>query len=93
MRVAYITPVSNILLIFLIEHPGHNTTYNKSAISVLLFRMSAKQRLQALSQQLTEGIPDAGTFEDIPRIRQVAPDSVGPYAFIHLSALIKSNDI
>lgn len=38
----------------------------------------AKQRLQALSQQLVEGIPDAGTFEDIPRIRQVAPDSVGP---------------
>ncbi|KAL1987449.1 hypothetical protein VTN96DRAFT_3831 [Rasamsonia emersonii] len=39
---------------------------------------AAKQRLQALSQQLVEGIPDAGTFEDIPRIRQVAPDSVGP---------------
>lgn len=55
--------------------------------------MSAKQRLQALSQQLTEGIPDAGTFEGIPRIRQVAPDSVGPYASIHLSVLIKSNDI
>ncbi|CRG86595.1 Granaticin polyketide synthase putative ketoacyl reductase 1 [Talaromyces islandicus] len=39
---------------------------------------SAKRRLQALSQQLVEGIPDAGTFEDIPRIRTVAPDSVGP---------------
>ncbi|KAL1969171.1 hypothetical protein VTN77DRAFT_425 [Rasamsonia byssochlamydoides] len=39
---------------------------------------AAKQRLQALSQQLVEGIPDAGTFEDIPRVRQVAPDSVGP---------------
>ncbi|PYI11817.1 3-oxoacyl-reductase [Aspergillus sclerotiicarbonarius CBS 121057] len=38
----------------------------------------AKRRLQALSQQLVEGIPDAGTFEDIPRIRQVASDSVGP---------------
>jgi hypothetical protein len=37
-----------------------------------------KQRLQALSQQLSEGIPDAGSFEDIPRIRQVAGDSVGP---------------
>ncbi|KAL1977043.1 hypothetical protein VTN31DRAFT_3325 [Thermomyces dupontii] len=37
-----------------------------------------KRRLQALSQQLVEGIPDAGMFEDIPRIRQVASDSVGP---------------
>ncbi|KAH8700142.1 3-oxoacyl-reductase [Talaromyces proteolyticus] len=39
---------------------------------------AAKRRLQALSQQLVEGIPDAGTFEDIPRIRTVASDSVGP---------------
>ncbi|KAL2827541.1 hypothetical protein BDW59DRAFT_55552 [Aspergillus cavernicola] len=39
---------------------------------------TARRRLQALSQQLVEGIPDAGTFEDIPRIRQVAGDSVGP---------------
>ncbi|CEL05682.1 Putative 3-oxoacyl-[acyl-carrier-protein] reductase [Aspergillus calidoustus] len=39
---------------------------------------AARQRLQALSQQLVEGIPDAGTFEDIPKIRQVAGDSVGP---------------
>ncbi|KAI1950490.1 hypothetical protein LOZ57_002049 [Ophidiomyces ophidiicola] len=38
----------------------------------------AKRRLGALSQQLVEGIPDAGAFEDIPRIREVAPDSVGP---------------
>ncbi|RAO69252.1 uncharacterized protein BHQ10_005264 [Talaromyces amestolkiae] len=38
---------------------------------------SAKRRLQALSQQLVEGIPDAGTFEGIPRIRAVAGDSVG----------------
>ncbi|BCS01262.1 SDR family NAD(P)-dependent oxidoreductase [Aspergillus luchuensis] len=38
----------------------------------------AKRRLQAVSQQLVEGIPDAGTFEGIPRIRQVAGDSVGP---------------
>ncbi|OJJ73466.1 hypothetical protein ASPBRDRAFT_194414 [Aspergillus brasiliensis CBS 101740] len=38
----------------------------------------AKRRLQAVSQQLVEGIPDAGKFEDIPRIRQVAGDSVGP---------------
>lgn len=40
--------------------------------------MSAKQRLQGLSQQLAEGIPNAGQFEDIPKIRQVASDSVGP---------------
>ncbi|KAJ0418482.1 hypothetical protein BJY00DRAFT_287546 [Aspergillus carlsbadensis] len=39
---------------------------------------AARQRLQALSQQLVEGIPDAGTFEDIPKIRQVAGDSAGP---------------
>ncbi|KZZ87717.1 NAD(P)-binding domain protein [Ascosphaera apis ARSEF 7405] len=29
---------------------------------------------------LSEGIPDAGSFEDIPKIRQVAQDSVGPRA-------------
>ncbi|EEP75484.1 conserved hypothetical protein [Uncinocarpus reesii 1704] len=39
---------------------------------------AGRRRLQALSQQLVEGIPDAGTFENIPRIREVAPDSVGP---------------
>ncbi|KAL2869197.1 SDR family NAD(P)-dependent oxidoreductase [Aspergillus lucknowensis] len=39
---------------------------------------AARQRLRALSQQLVEGIPDAGTFENIPKIRQVAGDSVGP---------------
>jgi hypothetical protein len=39
---------------------------------------AAKQRLQALSQQLAEGIPTEGSFEDIPRIRHVAGDSVGP---------------
>ncbi|ERF74284.1 hypothetical protein EPUS_01971 [Endocarpon pusillum Z07020] len=39
---------------------------------------AAKQRLQALSQQLAEGIPSEGTFEDIPRIRHVAGDSRGP---------------
>lgn len=38
----------------------------------------AKQRLQVLSQQLVEGIPSEGTFEDIPRIRHVAGDSTGP---------------
>ncbi|KAL4779537.1 hypothetical protein BJX76DRAFT_76227 [Aspergillus varians] len=39
---------------------------------------NARQRLEALSQQLVEGIPDAGTFENIPKIRQVAGDSAGP---------------
>ncbi|KAI9035805.1 SDR family NAD(P)-dependent oxidoreductase [Aspergillus affinis] len=39
---------------------------------------AAKQRLQALSQQLVEGIPDAGSFEGVPKIRQVAGDSTGP---------------
>ena len=38
----------------------------------------AKKRLQAISQQLVEGIPDAGEFENIPRIREVAQDSLGP---------------
>jgi hypothetical protein len=38
----------------------------------------AKKRLQALSKQLTEGIPDEGTFEGIPKIRHVAGDSAGP---------------
>ena len=39
---------------------------------------SAKRRLDALSQQLVEGIPSNGDFESIPRIRTVAQDSVGP---------------
>jgi len=37
----------------------------------------AKQRLQAMSKQLVEGIPDEGTFEDLPKIRHVAEDSAG----------------
>lgn len=39
---------------------------------------AAKRRLEALSQQLVEGIPDEGMFEDIPKIRHLAPDSAGP---------------
>jgi hypothetical protein len=39
---------------------------------------AAKQRLQALSKQLVEGISDEGTFEGIPKIRHIAPDSAGP---------------
>lgn len=39
---------------------------------------AVRQRLEALSKQLVEGIPSEGTFEDIPKIRHVAPDSAGP---------------
>ncbi|CAI7594519.1 unnamed protein product [Penicillium bialowiezense] len=39
---------------------------------------AAKQRLQALSKQLVEGVPSEGTFEDIPKIRHVAGNSAGP---------------
>ncbi|OQD76575.1 hypothetical protein PENDEC_c004G03235 [Penicillium decumbens] len=39
---------------------------------------AARQRLQSLSKQLVEGIPDEGTFEGIPKIRHIASDSVGP---------------
>ena len=38
----------------------------------------AKRRLETLSKHLVEGIPDEGTFENIPKIRHVAGDSVGP---------------
>ena len=30
-----------------------------------------------LSKELAEGLPDPGTFEDIPRVRQIAGPSVG----------------
>lgn len=36
---------------------------------------NAKRRLQALSQQLVEGIPDAGQFENIPKIRKATDDA------------------
>jgi hypothetical protein len=39
---------------------------------------AARQRLQALSKQLVEGIPDEGSFEGIPKIRHIASDSAGP---------------
>ena len=38
-----------------------------------------KQRLQALSEQLVVKPADPGTFENIPKIRRIAPDSAGPY--------------
>lgn len=39
----------------------------------------AKQQLPGLSKEIVEGIPNAGTFEDIPRIRKVAGPSAGQY--------------
>jgi len=36
-----------------------------------------KRRLAALSQQLVEGVPSEGTFENIPRVRHVAGPSTG----------------
>lgn len=38
---------------------------------------AAKQRLQALSKQLTEGIPKEPAFEDLPGIRHVADMPAG----------------
>lgn len=37
-----------------------------------------KQRLQALSEQLSVPRPDPGMFEDIPKIPRIAGDSTGP---------------
>jgi len=37
-----------------------------------------KRKQQTLSKVLVEGFPDAGKFEDIPRVRKVAPDSTEP---------------
>ncbi|RMZ76028.1 hypothetical protein DV738_g5187, partial [Chaetothyriales sp. CBS 135597] len=39
-----------------------------------------KRRLEALSEQLSVGIPSEGTYGDIPRIRHVAGPSTGPRA-------------
>jgi hypothetical protein len=38
----------------------------------------AKRRLQALSEQLVAPIGDQGMFENIPKLKKIAPDSVGP---------------
>jgi hypothetical protein len=40
--------------------------------------MSGAQRprqQQSLSKVLVEGFPDAGTFESIPRVKKIAPES------------------
>lgn len=39
---------------------------------------TSKRRLQALSEQLVVPPANAGTFENIPTIQRIAPDSVGP---------------
>lgn len=39
---------------------------------------TAKRRLAALSQQLVAPIGDQGMFENIPVLKKIAPDSVGP---------------
>ena len=44
-----------------------------------------KRRLQALSEQLVVPPADPGTFEDILKIRHIAPTSAGP--FVPLSTL------
>jgi len=36
-----------------------------------------KRRLEAMSKQLVEGIPEEGTFEGLPGIRHIAGDSAG----------------
>ncbi|KAH8816243.1 putative 3-oxoacyl-reductase FabG [Xylogone sp. PMI_703] len=38
----------------------------------------AKRRLEALSEQLVAPIGDQGKFEDIPKLKKIAPDSTGP---------------
>jgi hypothetical protein len=38
----------------------------------------ARQRLQALSEQLAAPIGDQGNFENIPRLKKIAQDSIGP---------------
>ena len=37
----------------------------------------AKRRLEAMSRQLVEGIPDEGSFENMPKIRHVAENLAG----------------
>ena len=38
----------------------------------------AKRRLAALSEQLVSPVPDQGNFENIPKLKKIAPDSNGP---------------
>jgi hypothetical protein len=62
--------------------PEVTQTWSSFFLSIFTTIMSssaaARQRLQALSKQLVEGIPDEGSFEGIPKIRHIASDSAGP---------------
>lgn len=40
--------------------------------------VSPSVKSNQLSRELSEGIPDAGTFEDMPKIKQIAGESAGP---------------
>jgi hypothetical protein len=37
---------------------------------------------QSLSKVLVEGFPDPGTFENIPRVAKIAPESNLPYVAV-----------
>ena len=36
---------------------------------------------QVLSKVLVEGFPDAGTFENMPKVRKIGPETHLPYVF------------
>jgi hypothetical protein len=44
--------------------------------------MAKIPKKQALSKVLSEGFPDPGMFEDIPRVRKIAGESTLPYVCI-----------
>jgi hypothetical protein len=50
-------------------------------LSKNLSTMSAAKprKEQSLSKVLVEGFPDAGTFENIPRVRKVSQETTEPY--------------
>lgn len=66
------------IAVWTIWHCSSLPSHPKPFIFTMSSSSAAKQRLQALSKQLVEGIPDEGTFEGIPKIRHIAPDSAGP---------------
>jgi len=57
--------------------PHQSTVLPEREIGITM--STAKRRLQAISKQVVDGIPDEGTFENVPRIRHVAGSSTGPY--------------
>ncbi|KAG7006433.1 hypothetical protein G7Y79_00014g036080 [Physcia stellaris] len=58
--------------------PPPQTTPFLAFVTYSLLRLGPKRRLQALSEQLVVPPADPGTFENVPRIRRIAPDSAGP---------------